>query len=61
MTEITLTILFLILKLAGVISWNWWWIFSPIWVSLLITAVIVSLFLIGGLIYIQIEKIKNKE
>ena len=59
MTEITLTVLFLILKLCGIISWSWWWIFSPIWVSLLITAVIVSLFLIGGLIYIQIEK--NKE
>ena len=64
MTEITLTVLFLILKLCGVISWSWWWIFSPIWVSLAITGIVLILFIVCGLIYIEIEKYrfrKNKD
>lgn len=24
-----LTIVFLVLKLVGVIDWSWWWVFSP--------------------------------
>lgn len=28
-----LTILFIGLKLAGYISWSWWWVLSPIWIS----------------------------
>ena len=26
-----LTILFIGLKLTHYIEWNWWWVFSPIW------------------------------
>lgn len=25
-------IVFLILKLSGVITWSWWWITSPLWI-----------------------------
>ena len=28
-----LTILFIGLKLGGVIDWSWWWVLSPIWIS----------------------------
>lgn len=28
-----LTILFIGLKLTGVISWSWWWVLSPLWIS----------------------------
>ena len=28
-----LTILFIGLKLAGVIAWSWWWVVSPILIS----------------------------
>jgi len=31
-----LTIVFIVLKLVGVIAWSWWWVLSPIWVSLLV-------------------------
>ena len=27
-----LFILFLILKLTGVINWSWWWVTSPLWI-----------------------------
>ena len=31
-----LTILFVALKLTGVIDWSWWWVLSPIWISFLL-------------------------
>ncbi len=29
-----LTIVFITLKLCNVIAWSWWWVLSPIWISL---------------------------
>jgi hypothetical protein len=31
-----LFLLFLGLKLGGVIAWSWWWVLAPIWIPLLI-------------------------
>ena len=31
---------FVVLKLIGVITWSWWWVLSPIWISLLIAFVV---------------------
>jgi hypothetical protein len=48
-----LTILFIGLKLTHVINWSWWWVLSPIWISLLILLfillVIAIIFLISEL------------
>lgn len=30
-----LLLLFIGLKLANFITWDWWWIFSPLWIPLL--------------------------
>lgn len=27
------TIIFMVLKLCGVISWSWWWVVSPLWIT----------------------------
>ncbi len=35
-----LTIVFIVLKLMGVITWSWWWVLSPIWISLIISVVL---------------------
>lgn len=35
-----LTIVFIVLKLTDYIDWSWWWILSPIWISLIIVVVI---------------------
>jgi len=35
-----LTIVFVVLKLTGVISWSWWWVLSPIWIDLLLAGVL---------------------
>lgn len=28
-----LTVVFIVLKLCKVITWSWWWVLSPIWIS----------------------------
>ena len=33
-----LLLLFIGLKLAGVISWSWWFVLSPVWISLCLVA-----------------------
>lgn len=38
-----LFIVFLILKLVGVISWSWWWVFSPIWIPILIAVILIAI------------------
>lgn len=37
-----LTLLFIGLKLGKVINWSWWWVLSPIWISVGITIVVVA-------------------
>lgn len=37
-----LTILFIGLKLTGHIDWSWWWVLSPIWITLCVVVVIVA-------------------
>lgn len=42
-----LTIVFIVLKLCKVIDWSWWWVLSPLWISIpaaLLLSVIVFLF-----------------
>ena len=44
-----LLILFITLKLCGVIAWSWWWVLSPLWIPLLIGVVgVVIILIIGG-------------
>lgn len=41
-----LTLLFVCLKLSGigsVANWSWWWVLSPIWISLCLVFVIVAI------------------
>jgi hypothetical protein len=45
-----LTILFIGLKLCHVIQWSWWWVLSPIWISILIGLAILSVVAIVYLI-----------
>lgn len=34
-----LQLLFIALKLVGVINWSWLWVLSPIWISLVIVVI----------------------
>jgi hypothetical protein len=40
-----LAILFIGLKLGGVIDWSWWWVLSPIWITFAVVAVILAVVL----------------
>lgn len=34
-----LALLFIGLKLGGVITWSWWWVLSPLWIPLAIIVI----------------------
>jgi len=36
-----LTIVFFVLKMLNIIDWAWIWVLSPIWISLILTIIIV--------------------
>ena len=43
----TILLIFIILKLVGVIDWSWWWVLSPIWIPIvLLLAVSILLFVV---------------
>jgi len=56
-----LFVVFLILKLAGVIDWSWWWVTSPLWLAAMAT--VAALILAGGvgfLIYCIVKRVRRK-
>lgn len=40
-----LQLIFIVLKLCNVITWSWWVVFTPLWISLGIGLVIIIFFL----------------
>lgn len=41
-----LTIAFIVLKLLNVITWSWWWVLSPLWISTgLVVLILLGIFL----------------
>lgn len=50
-----LFLVFLTLKLCGVITWSWWWIASPLWVTAIM---IVGVFLFIAYIFLSVGSIK---
>lgn len=41
-----LLVVFIILKLTGVINWSWLWVLSPFWIPLLLVLVILIFIMI---------------
>ena len=50
----TLTLIFVVLKLVGVISWSWWWVLSPSLIA--IGSWLVVWFVIGVVIGVKENK-----
>ena len=48
-----LFLIFLVLKLTGVIAWSWWWVTAPLWIPLGIVALI---FLVCGILAVALGK-----
>ena len=56
-----LTIVFIGLKLANIITWSWLWVLSPLWISFLSGIIILGIIGVGFLFfYISEEKKKTK-
>jgi hypothetical protein len=45
-----LAIVFITLKLLGVIQWSWLWVLSPLWISFALFLLILSLVVAGTLL-----------
>lgn len=41
-----LTIVFVVLKLTGSITWPWIWVLSPIWISVALALIVLGIFLV---------------
>lgn len=39
-----LFLVFLTLKLCGVIDWSWWWVTAPLWVPLVVVVLVLLIF-----------------
>lgn len=46
-----LTILFITLKLLDKIDWSWWWVLSPIWISIGLSVLVLLIILISMIIF----------
>ena len=44
---VLLTLAFIVLKLARIIDWSWWWVLAPLWISALLLAGAVALLMVG--------------
>ena len=43
-----LFLIFLVLKLCGVIAWSWWWVTAPLWIPfVLVFAICLIVFFVG--------------
>jgi predicted membrane channel-forming protein YqfA (hemolysin III family) len=50
--SVLLTVLFVALKLTGVIAWSWLWVLSPLWLPfVLVLFVVIVLLIVGALVY----------
>lgn len=47
---VVLTVIFTVLKLAGVIAWSWVWVLSPLWVGLLAVVIMLIVLIIFALL-----------
>ena len=41
-----LGVVFIVLKLCGVITWSWWWVLSPFWIGLALILLVVGLLIL---------------
>lgn len=54
-----LTVIFVVLKLCGLIDWSWWWVLSPLWISFGLALIIVVI-IFGGIAIIDLVERGNR-
>jgi predicted tellurium resistance membrane protein TerC len=53
-----LTILFIGLKLTGNVSWSWWWVLSPLWISALSSIGVIVFIVLAAVAFNEVIKRK---
>jgi hypothetical protein len=54
-------LVFLVLKLTGVVDWSWWWVTSPLWLAALATVgLLILAATIGFVIWRVVKRIRRK-
>lgn len=48
-----LFVVFLVLKLTGLIAWSWWWVTAPLWIGFVI---VLPLWVFAGAITVATQK-----
>ncbi len=44
-----LTLIFVVAKILGEITWSWWWVFSPIWIPISVAlAVLIIIYILAS-------------
>lgn len=56
---VALTVLFVGLKLTGNIDWSWFWVLSPIWISVLCSIGLVIPIFVGATIWVFINELRK--
>jgi len=51
-----LTIVFIVLKLTGIINWSWLWVLCPLWIGLALVLGIGAMALVIGAIALSLGK-----
>jgi len=51
-----LGVVFVTLKLCGVISWSWWWVTLPFWGGLVVIFTILFLSFLGYLVFAVLKR-----
>ena len=48
-----LALLFITLKLTGVIAWSWWWVLAPLWIpGGIALAILIIVVVAVGIVYV---------
>lgn len=49
-----LTIVFVIFKLLGKITWSWWWVFAPIWIpGIIVGGILLIIGIVALIVWIK--------
>jgi hypothetical protein len=54
-----LFIVFLVLKLCGVITWSWWWVTAPLWIPFCLAFAVGTTMAVLGLIVLLFASISK--
>lgn len=53
--SLVIFVIFLTLKLSGVIDWSWWWVISPLWLPFALVLAVIGIISIFALIAVLIN------